>query len=198
MGRNTYFVADDITAKILLLFIFEKMEIPLTESTLTEIITENPDWLSYMDYKIALAGIMDSKFVIVKTISGKSMYQLSQDGRMCLSHFFTKIPASIREQIIQYVGENKLKMKRNQEYTFDYFKNSDATHTAVLKIKSDSMAENLIEIRLNLPTRTDALRATSRWKTVAPKVFETIWEILIEKDDKEDEIKNKGDNKDAD
>lgn len=180
MGKETYFVADDITGKILLLFIFEKMEIPLAENTLTEIVTENPDWLPYMDYKIALAGIIDSKFVITKTISGKLMYQLSQDGRMCLSHFFTKIPASIREQIIQYVGENKLKMKRNQEYTFDYFKNTDATHTAVLKIKSDSSIENLMEIRLNVPTRTDALRATKRWKTVAPEVFETIWETLVE------------------
>jgi hypothetical protein len=115
-------------------------------------------------------------------ISGELMYQLGQDGRLCLSHFYEKIPASIREEIIAYTHENKMRMKRNQEYTFDYFKNADATHTAVLKIKDGVRPENIIEIKINVPTRTDALRATKRWKQSAPEIFETIWETLVEKD----------------
>jgi hypothetical protein len=185
--RKTYFMADEITAKIILLFIFEKMEIPLTENTLTEIIASNPDWLSYMDYKIALGGIQESKFIITKMASGESIFHLSQDGRMCLSHFYEKIPASIREQITTYTHENKVRMKRNQEYTFDYYKNTDATHTAVLKIKDGLRTESIMEIKVNVPTRTDALRATKRWKTVDPEVFESIWGILVEKGENRDE-----------
>ena len=51
--RGTYFVADEITRKIILLFIFEKMDIPLSENTLSEIIMSNPDLMSYMDYREA-------------------------------------------------------------------------------------------------------------------------------------------------
>jgi hypothetical protein len=180
MSKDTYFVADEMTRKILLLFIFEKMEIPLAESTLSEIIMANPNWMAYMDYRDALAKIQEVKFVTVKTVAGDLMYQLSQDGRMCLSHFFTKIPASIREEIIAYAHENKMRMKRNQEYTFDYFKNADSTHTAVLKIKDTASPESIVEIKLRVSTRADALRATARWKDKAPEVFESIWAPLVE------------------
>jgi hypothetical protein len=154
----------------------------------------NPDWLSYMDYRLALAGINESKFVVTKTVSGDVHYQLTQDGRMCLSHFYTKIPASIREEIIAYTHDNIMRIKRNQEYTFDYYKNADATHTVVLKIKDGANPESIMEIKINVSTRTDALRASKRWKDKAPEVFETIWETMVEK---EEEVKNKGEIKNA-
>jgi hypothetical protein len=194
MDKGTYFVADEITAKILLLFVFEKMEIPLSENTLTEIITANPDWLSYMDYRIALAGIQESKLVVTKIVSGEMLYQLTEDGRKCLSLFFAKIPASIREQIISYTRENKLRMKHNQEYRFNYYKNKDGTYTAVLTIKDNVSPTELMDIKITVPTRMDALRASKQWKDKAPEVFETIWEMLVEKETETHEGGNKNAN----
>ncbi len=185
-NRNTYFVADEITRKIILLFIFEKMEIPLSENTLSEIIMSNPDLMSYMDYREALGKIVDVKFVVAKTVSGDLMYQLTKDGRDCLSHFWTKIPASIRESIIKYTDENKLRMKRSQEYRIDYFKNSDGTQTVVFMIKDYTGPHNLMELKLRVPSRADAMRAAARWKDKAPEVFEFIYNHLVEQEEHED------------
>ena len=181
--RSTYFVADEITRKIILLFIFEKMEIPLSENTLSEIIMSNPDLMSYMDYREALAKIVDVKFVVAKTMSGDLMYQLTKDGRDCLSHFWTKIPASIRESIIKYTDENKLRMKRSQEYRIDYFKNLDGTQTVVFMIKDYVGSHNLMELKLRVPSRADAIRAAARWKDMAPEVYEFIYNHLVEQED---------------
>ena len=178
--RSTYFVADEITRKIILLFIFEKMEIPLSENTLSEIIMSNPDLMSYMDYREALAKIVDVKFVVAKTVSGDLMYQLTKGGRDCLSHFWTKIPASIRETIIKYTDENKLRMKRSQEYRIDYFKNVDGTYTVVFMIKDYVGPNNLMELKLRVPSRADAIRAAARWKDNAPEVYEFIYNHLVE------------------
>lgn len=183
MHKDKYFIADEMTRKILLLFIFEKMEILLSEESLSEIIMANPDWMTYMDYKDALAKIQESKFVSAKNVSGDILYHLSQDGRMCLSHFFVKIPASVREEVISYAKENHIRMKRSQEYTYDYFKNADATHTIVLKIKDNSTPENLMELRMRVSTRADAMRAVKRWKQKASTVYENIWDTIIEPDD---------------
>ena len=185
-NRSTYFVADEITRKIILLFIFEKMEIPLSENTLSEIIMSNPDLMSYMDYREALGKIVDVKFVVAKTVSGDLMYQLTKDGRDCLSHFWTKIPASIREAIIKYTDENKLRMKRSQEYRIDYFKNSDGTQTVVFMIKDYAGPHNLMELKLRVPSRADAMRAAARWKDKAPEVYEFIYNHLVEQEDHED------------
>ncbi|MCQ2383239.1 MAG: DUF4364 family protein [Clostridia bacterium] len=185
-NRSTYFVADEITRIIILLFIFENMEIPLSENTLSEIIMSNPDLMSYMDYRDALSKIIDVKFVVAKTVSGDLMYQLTKDGRDCLSHFWTKIPASIRESIIKYTDENKLRMKRSQEYRIDYFKNSDGTQTVVFMIKDYVGSHNLMELKLRVPSRADAMRAAARWKDKAPEVFEFVYNHLVEQEDHED------------
>ena len=181
-AKQHFFVADEMTRKIILLFIFEKMEIPLSESTLSEIIMANPNLMTYMDYRDALSKIVDVKFIVTKTISGDLMYQLTQDGRDCLTHFWTKIPASIREEIIAYANENKLRMKRSQEYRTDYFKNRDSTHTAVLTIKDHTSPDNIMEIKLRVPSRVDALHATARWKDKASSIFERIYSNLVEGD----------------
>ena len=178
--RSTYFVADEMTRKIILLFVFEKMEIPLSENTLSEIIMANPDLMTYMDYRDALSKIVDVKFVVAKNVSGDLMYQLTKDGRDCLAHFWQKIPASVREMIIKYTDENKLRMKRSQEYRIDYFKNSDGTHTAVFMIKDFTEPGSVVEIKLRVPSRTDAIRAASRWKDKAPEVYEFIYNNLVE------------------
>ena len=186
-NRSTYFVADEITRKIILLFIFEKMDIPLSENTLSEIIMSNPDLMSYMDYREALAQIVDVKFVVGKTSSGDLMYQLTKEGRDCLAHFWTKIPASIRESIIKYTDENKWRMKRSQEYRIDYFKNSDGTQTAVFMIKDyTGRPYNLMELKLRVPSRADAMRAAARWKDMAPEVYEFIYNHLVEGEDHDD------------
>lgn len=177
-----YFVPDEMTRKIILLFIFEKMEIPLSENTLSEIIMSNPDLMNYMDYRDALGKIMEMKLVVAKTVSGDLMYQLTKDGRDCLSHFWKKIPASVREMLIKYVEENKLRMKRSQEYRIDYFKNGDGTQTAVFMIKDYAGPSNMLELKLRVPSRTDAMRATSRWKDLAPEVYEYIYNHLVEEE----------------
>jgi hypothetical protein len=182
VSRDLYFVADEMTRKIILLFVFEKMEIPLSESTLSEIIMANPNLMTYMDYRDALSKIMEVKFIVTKNISGDLMYQLTQDGRACLSHFWTKIPASVREMIISYTNENKLRMKRSQEYRINYFKNNDSTYTAVLTIKDHTGPDNIMEIKMRVPTRVDALKATARWKDKAPNIFEHIYSGLVEED----------------
>lgn len=171
-----------MTRKLILLFVFEKMEIPLSENTLSEIIMSNPDLMTYMDYRDALGKMMDVKFVVAKTVSGDLMYQLTKDGRDCLSHFWKKIPASVREDIIRYVDENKLRMKRSQEYRIDYYKNGDGTQTAVFMIKDYAGPNNVMELKLRVPSRVDAMRATSLWKDKAPEIYEFIYNNLVEEE----------------
>lgn len=181
-NRSTYFVPDEMTRKIILLFIFEKMEIPLSETTLSEIIMSNPDLMTYMDYRDALAKIMDVHFVVAKNIGGDIMYLLTKDGRDCLTHFWKKIPASVREMIIKYTEENKLRMKRSQEYRIDYYKNGDGTYTAVFAIKDYTASANLMELKMRVPSRADAMRAASRWKDKAPEVFDFVYNGLVEEE----------------
>ena len=99
-NKNTDFVPDEMAKKLILLFIFEKMEFPLTDASINEIIIQRPDWMNYMDFRDALSGLIESKFVYQITQAAETSFSITQDGRGALGHFYHKIPASIREEII--------------------------------------------------------------------------------------------------
>ena len=175
------FVADELVKKLILLFVFEKMEFPLTDASLNTIIVENPTWMNYMDFVEALFLLGENKYVYRKNAGSETRYHLTQDGRQALGHFFHKIPASIREEITTYARENRQKFKRKQEYTTDYFKNADGTHTVVLQIKDQNGgSDNLLEVRIKTSTRAGAKKAASRWKDKAAYVYDSINHSLIE------------------
>jgi len=183
-GTQTDFVPDELVKKLILMFIFEKMEIPLTDASISEIIMANPEWMTYMDFKDALYLLGESKFVYMASAGSETVFHLTQDGRNCLSHFFHKIPASIREEITHYARDNRTRFKRNQEYTYDYFKNSDGTYTVLLRIKDNhTSSENLLEIRLKTPTRGGAIKAANRWKDKAALAYDWINTSMVEDDD---------------
>jgi len=180
--RNLDFVADDMDMKLMLLFIFEKMEFPLTDASISEIIVANPNWMSYMDFRTVVYQLVESRFLLRSSQGGDSLYAITQSGKSCLSHFYSKIPASIREEITNYSRENKQKFKRSQEYNYDYYKNADGTYTIVLRIKEHTSSESVLEVKMKVQNRSEAIRATSKWRDRAPQSYEALYNVLISDD----------------
>ena len=57
------FVADNTVNKLILLWVLDKMDIPLTETSILEICTSQNDWVSYMDCKDLLYQLLTAKFI---------------------------------------------------------------------------------------------------------------------------------------
>ena len=102
------------------------------------------------------------------------------DGRNCLSHFFLRIPQSLREEITTFITENKMNLKRSQEYVSDYVKNPDGSHTVTLKIKEPVLTSPLLEIKLKAPNRHSAILACKKWKENAANIFEYLYDTIID------------------
>lgn len=170
---------DIILNKLILLFIIDKMEIPLTENSLIDIATSRNDWLNYMDYKDVLHQLLEIRF-IYKTVddSSESRYNITYEGRECISHFYTRIPSSLREEITEFAKNNRMHFKRAQEYTSDYFKNSDGSYTCVLRIREPLDPQNLFEIKIKTSTRDSAIKIVKKWKDEAANIYENLTETL--------------------
>jgi hypothetical protein len=136
--------------------------------------------MTYMDYKDSLYLLGESRFIHRLSHGADIAFGITQDGRMCLSSFYAKIPASIREEITAFAKDNRQRFKRSQDYTHDYFKNSDGTYTVILRIKDGNSADHLLEIRIKASTRAGAVRAVARWKERAPLVYENLHNSMLE------------------
>ena len=171
---------DATTNKLLLLFIFDKMEIPLTENSIMDICTNKNNWLKYMDCKEYLAQLVESNLLYcVEPHKNTQLYSLTYEGRTCLSMFFQNIPISIRDDIVNFAKNNIQHIKRTQEYTSDYQKMSDGSYLNTFSIKDPHLQQSIFEIKMKFDNRSDAIAACKKWIDKAPEIYENMFISLI-------------------
>lgn len=169
---------------LVLLFVFDKMDIPLTENTIIEMCCSRNEWLSYMDCKQAIGHLIIKAWIHKadgtgdEAASGDTYYAMTVDGRMCLAHLFYNIPSSLRAQIVDFVTENRMHFRRRQEYSRDYFPNPDGTYTVVLRIIDPSRP--ILDLSLNVDSRATAKAIFNKWEEKAAQIYAMIHENLIE------------------
>ncbi len=170
---------NNLINKLILLFVFDKMEIPLSSDTIEEVCCQENDWISFMDCKLTLSHLLDDQFVYEISSGGtRPFYSITPKGRVCLADFYINIPKSLRESIVLFVKGNKLKYRRKQDYIADYYMNKDGTYTVYLKIMEIGGA--LLELKFIVPTRQIAKNIYSKWPNKAEVMFSSIYETLVD------------------
>lgn len=169
---------DSTINKLILLYVLEQMDIPATNETLNDMCCSQNSWLSYMTLTQILPELAQSRFISCTDSSGLSYYKITKDGHNCLEYFYSKIPASVRNDISSFIRKNRQEYKRSQEYFRDYKKNKDGTYTLILKITDPT--ESKLEIKLNVDSHAEAMSVFKRWNTSASQVYADIYKTLIE------------------
>lgn len=173
-------MADSAHYKLLLLFIFDKMEVPLSEEIVLELCATDNDWIPYMDCKQSITELIEAGFIYnINQGSGESLYTITPDGRLCLGHFYSRVPVSIRDTITEYVKKNRISYKRKQEYISDYYRNSDGSYTVVVKIMKCSTIP-IMELKLQIDQRHTAKFIHKNWEEKAKQVYEMLYDILVD------------------
>ena len=169
---------DNLLNKLIMLFVFDKMEVPLSLSTLEDICSQSNDWINYMDCHSTLSQLIENNFVYDMTSSGMTLYSITPNGRVCLADFFVRIPASIRESISAFVKNNRNKYRRKQEYVADYYMNKDGSYTVYLKILEPVGAQ--LELKLAVPGRQIAKNIFNKWEDKAENVYRAIYDNIVD------------------
>lgn len=82
---------DSSLNKLIILFVFDKMEVPLSENTILDMCCSSNNWIAYMDCQPIIAQLIEHGFIYdISTSSGEPMYTITPDGRVCLANFFVK------------------------------------------------------------------------------------------------------------
>ncbi len=171
--------------KLTMLFVIDKMEIPLTEDSILDICSMKNEWIkNYMDCKTIIHDLVDAKLLykISDNNDSKELYALTYEGRECLSHLYRRLTLEKREEISAYLQANKLNVKSSQEYSSTYKKNEDGSYNVELKIYEPQLTSPMFVLTIKAPTRQSANEAVQKWKSSAPSIYEIIYEKLINVD----------------
>ena len=168
--------------KLIMLFVIDKMEIPLTEDSILDICSVKNIWIkNYMDCKAIIHDLVDNKLLykIGNEKEGKELFALTYEGRECLSHLYRRLPLAKREEISAYLQANRLNVKSSQEYSATYSKNEDGSYNVELKIYEPLITTPMFTLNIKAPSRQAANEAIHKWKAYAPSIYETIYDKLI-------------------
>ncbi len=168
--------SDSKIQKLVILFVFDKMSIPITEDTLLDICTSENEWLPYMECKQYLSELLDTN--LLYRVPKSELLNITQDGVGCLSLFYARIPSSLRDNISDYVNENRMRYKKRQSYFSDYSKNSDGTYTVILRINTEY--STLMELKLVVASPQHAKYIYKSWVDKASSIYAQLHDSLLE------------------
>jgi DNA-binding PadR family transcriptional regulator len=173
-------VSDDNTlSKLILLFVFDKMEVPMSENTIMDMCCSTNNWINQLECRPLLAQLIEAGFLCkINQSHGEELYAITPDGRLCLAHFFIRISSSLRESISEFVKNNRNKYRRKQDYITDYYKNVDNSYTVVLKITEPTAT--VLELKITVPSRHSAKWISKQWENKAAQVYATLYDMLVD------------------
>ncbi|MBS7262398.1 MAG: DUF4364 family protein [Eubacteriales bacterium] len=94
---------------LILLYVLEKVRVPLSIERI-DFITGTNGWMEYFDMVDALAKLAEQELVTVATdggAGGDPLFGLSEEGAEALELFRTRLPASLRAEIDEFLLENE-------------------------------------------------------------------------------------------
>ncbi len=164
--------------KLILLFVFDKMESPLSERTLIDICTSSNDWLNYMDCMVLIQKLHSDGFICEIPSADDVLYTITPEGRETLANFYINIPRSTREEISRFIKNNSAKLRKRQECKSDYYQNKDGTYTVFLKILAP--VQPMLELKFVVPDKKTANNIYKKWEDKASELYSVVYETLVD------------------
>ena len=164
--------------KLILLFVFDKMDFPVLEDNILNIASQSNNWIPWMECRETIGQLLESGFIFQSIHENKIYYSITPDGRLCLSHFYTRVPTSLRSEVTDYVKDNRMNFRRKQEYFRNYYRNPDGTYTVQLTIAD--AGQTIMDLKLNVSTRHTAKLVYGKWEEKAAQVYYLLHEQLID------------------
>ena len=164
--------------KLIILFVFDKMESALSERTIVDMCSSSNTWMGYMDCVNIIHKLIDDNFICIVNEDEDTLYTITPDGRESLANFYINIPKSVREEISQCVKKNSARYRNRQECRSDYYQNVDGTFTVALKILAP--VQPLLDLKFVVPDKKTSKAIYKKWEEKAADLYAVIYENLCD------------------
>lgn len=162
--------------KLIVLYILEKIEFPLTNTQITNIVLEN-NVINYFSLQESLVELEQSDLVKLEENEQKVTFQPTEIGLKTLNMFQTKIPKSVRTALAEYISKNKDQIKKDSEIQADFMKKNE--HEYIVNLKAIENNIVLIDLKLSVVSVKQAKFICEKWKSSSGKIYGQIMDTLI-------------------
>lgn len=160
--------------KLLLLYIFCKINIPISNSHITQIVLEN-NLINYFSLQQFLSELIESGLISDVRKDRQHMLSITPKGRDALEFFNSRIPEKKREIIDNYIKKNIVRIKNDVEVSADYEQSLDKYNVS-LRLQNDG--EPIMELKFSVDSSERAKGICSLWKKDSEAFYGKIIELF--------------------
>ena len=162
--------------KLIVLYMLQKVDFPLTNSQISEFILDR-GYTTYFTLQSVISELAEGDMIRQETIRNCSYYKLTESGAEALYYFQNRISQQIRDEIDQYLKENKIKLRDEVSILADYYKNTVGEYSVHCVVKEKYL--NPIELTITVPGEAQAKAVCQNWKEKCQKIYEFAMKELL-------------------
>lgn len=167
-------VTDLAINKLIILYILNKLNKPVTNSTLTQIVLEN-NLINYFSLQQYISELINAGFINTIKDNKKQFLILSNKGIDTLNFFFNRIPNSKIEQLDDYL-ENTSDDKNKITYTFEYSPTKSGFEVLLILKQSKN---NILELKIPAKTLDEVQIIKNNWQNKNAEIYEKVTSMLF-------------------
>ncbi|WP_027626850.1 DUF4364 family protein [Clostridium lundense] len=162
--------------KLLLLYIFDKIKIPITNNQVTQIILEN-NFINYFTLQQYLSELISSNFLKYTEDKDRHRLEITERGKKVLSLFKNRLSNNKIDIINDYLTNNINIIKREVTITSDYTIEHRDKFIVNLKAVENNIV--LIDLKVTVDSNKQARDLCTKWKNESSEIYSKILNILI-------------------
>lgn len=170
-------LSDPITLyKLMILYMLEHVNFPLTNSQLTDFFLEH-EYTTYFTLQQAINELLEANLLHKESLHNSSRYEITKEGEDTLSFFGNNISSAIIADIDNYLKENKFRLRSEVGIVADYYKSTNQDYVVHCEVREGKAP--LINLEVSVPDKEQAEAMCSHWKDRSQEIYSYVMKTLM-------------------
>lgn len=163
--------------KLLLLYIIDKIDLPISNIQLTEIVLEN-NFINYFTLQEYIDELISSNLIIKVNQNDKDRLAISNKGKEVLSLFKNRLSNEDITKLNTYIDIKMNLIKKEATISADYTIENGNSYVVSLSASENNLP--LMEIKVTVASNKQARELCTKWKSNPSDLYTKIIKILSE------------------
>ena len=164
--------------KLIILQMLRKVDFSLTWAQISDFLLGN-EYTTYFTLRASFSELLEAGMIRQEEISSasNSFYSITDEGRKTIGYFENKIPRAIRDDITQYLEQNRLRLHDAFSVVADYYRNSSGSYNARCIVREKDTP--LIDLTLTVPDIAEASAICKQWHEKCQPIYAYLMQQLL-------------------
>ena len=162
--------------KLIVLYMLEKVDFPLTNGQISEFILEK-GYTSYFTLQQAISEMVEAGFIREESTHSRTFYHLTEEGAETIHFFRNDISPAIQEDIDTFLKAKQYELKNEVSVKSDFYKNSNMEYSVRCQVIEHGSP--LIDLTVTAPTEAEAETIANNWNKKNQEIYAKIMADLL-------------------